>query len=83
MCKLLFMQRDRRQVKKPVDTRALSADPHSVAAMTRPVATPEQALHPELPGCLPTAQEGAEHTFRQLAGTNLKISLEPPISYPG
>lgn len=32
------MQRDRRQVKKPVDTRALSADPHSVAAMTRPVA---------------------------------------------
>lgn len=39
--RIQFMQRDRRQVKKPVDTHALSADPHSVAAMTRPVAAPE------------------------------------------
>lgn len=53
LCRLQFMQRDRRQVKKPVDTRALSADPHFVAAMTRPVAAPKQALHPELPGCPP------------------------------
>lgn len=67
MCRIQFMQRDRRQVKKPVDTRALSADPHSVAAMTKPVAAPEQALHPALPGCPPPrkAQSILFHSWQE------------------
>lgn len=85
LCRVQFMQRDRRQVKKRLEGASGQPSPGCGSPLC---SSDDQACGSARTGpspCaprLPTAQEGAKHTFRQLAGTNLKISLEPPISYP-